>query len=90
MVNTKQTISFAGAHGNALVADSQGEDASDTILLLHGGGQTRHAWGNRQSASPKKAGARALADQPRSPICPVPSCLSISLRKSTQSVSTEF
>lgn len=46
MVNTKQTISFAGAHGNALVADSQGEDASDTILLLHGGGQTRHAWGN--------------------------------------------
>ncbi len=41
-----QTISFTGAHGNKLVADTRGDAACDTVLLLHGGGQTRHAWGN--------------------------------------------
>src|SRR5436305_11167437 len=34
---------FMGAAGNRLVADVYGE-AGQPVLLLHGGGQTRHAW----------------------------------------------
>jgi pimeloyl-ACP methyl ester carboxylesterase len=34
---------FTGAAGNRLVADVYG-DAGDPVMLLHGGGQTRHAW----------------------------------------------
>ncbi|PLX42914.1 MAG: alpha/beta hydrolase [Hyphomicrobiales bacterium] len=34
---------FTGTAGNQLVADIHGEGAP--VLLLHGGGQTRHAWG---------------------------------------------
>jgi len=34
---------FAGASGNKLVAEVFGERGSP-VLLLHGGGQTRHAW----------------------------------------------
>lgn len=35
--------SFTGSSGNKLVADVFGERGSP-VLLLHGGGQTRHAW----------------------------------------------
>lgn len=34
---------FEGAHGNRLVATEMGP-AGRPVLLLHGGGQTRHAW----------------------------------------------
>jgi pimeloyl-ACP methyl ester carboxylesterase len=34
---------FKGAAGNRLVADVYG-DAGQPVMLLHGGGQTRHAW----------------------------------------------
>jgi pimeloyl-ACP methyl ester carboxylesterase len=34
---------FTGASGNKLAADVYGEDG-DPVLLLHGAGQTRHAW----------------------------------------------
>jgi pimeloyl-ACP methyl ester carboxylesterase len=34
---------FVGAHGNRLIADVFGERGAP-VLLLHGGGQTRHAW----------------------------------------------
>jgi len=34
---------FTGAAGNRLVADVYGEEGP-LVLLLHGGGQTRHAW----------------------------------------------
>jgi pimeloyl-ACP methyl ester carboxylesterase len=34
---------FTGAAGNRLVADVYGE-SGQAVLLLHGGGQTRHAW----------------------------------------------
>lgn len=37
------TATFTGAAGNKLVADVFG-DNGPSVLLLHGGGQTRHAW----------------------------------------------
>jgi pimeloyl-ACP methyl ester carboxylesterase len=37
------TAVFTGAAGNRLVGDVFG-DRGPTVLLLHGGGQTRHAW----------------------------------------------
>ncbi|MEZ5785186.1 MAG: alpha/beta hydrolase [Xanthobacteraceae bacterium] len=36
-------VTFTGAAGNCLVADVFGSQG-DPVLLLHGGGQTRHAW----------------------------------------------
>lgn len=36
---------FAGPVGTELVADVHGRCDAPTVLLLHGGGQTRHAWG---------------------------------------------
>lgn len=36
---------FIGMHGNQLVADCWGDPGNAPVLFLHGGGQTRHAWG---------------------------------------------
>jgi len=38
-----KAITFKGASGNDLVGEIYGEQGSP-VLLLHGGGQTRHAW----------------------------------------------
>lgn len=43
-----ERVLFTGAAGNDLVADVRGEGAP--VLLLHGGGQTRHAWGGAAEA----------------------------------------
>jgi pimeloyl-ACP methyl ester carboxylesterase len=51
------TAMLTGAGGNRLVADVYG-DTGQPVLLLHGGGQTRHAW--RHTAE-HLARARALA-----------------------------
>lgn len=40
-----QVRSFEGADGLTLVGDGYGELGAPPVLLLHGGGQTRHAWG---------------------------------------------
>lgn len=40
---TPAAATFIGASGNKLAADIYGEDGAP-VLLLHGGGQTRHAW----------------------------------------------
>lgn len=37
---------FIGRDGGKLVAEAYGQPDAPTVLLLHGGGQTRHAWGN--------------------------------------------
>ena len=37
---------FFGFAGGPLMADVYGPVGAPTVLLLHGGGQTRHAWGN--------------------------------------------
>lgn len=36
---------FRGRDGNALVADVAGSASDPPVVLLHGGGQTRHSWG---------------------------------------------
>jgi pimeloyl-ACP methyl ester carboxylesterase len=40
---TPASATFKGAAGNTLAADVYGEEGPP-VLLLHGGGQTRHAW----------------------------------------------
>ena len=55
---TPVTEHFTGAAGNRLVADVFG-DAGPPVLLLHGGGQTRHAWRGAASAI-AQAGRRAI------------------------------
>jgi pimeloyl-ACP methyl ester carboxylesterase len=40
---TPETTTFTGASGNTLVSDVFG-DRGAPVILLHGGGQTRHAW----------------------------------------------
>jgi pimeloyl-ACP methyl ester carboxylesterase len=51
--------SFRGAAGNRLAADVFG-DAGRPVLLLHGGGQTRHAW-RRTAVEIARAGRMAYA-----------------------------
>jgi len=45
MPNNGTKIILTGVHGNKLVADSWGNSSDPTVVFLHGGGQTRHAWG---------------------------------------------
>jgi pimeloyl-ACP methyl ester carboxylesterase len=53
------TAMFTGAAGNRLIAEVFG-DAGPPVLLLHGRGQTRHAWG-RTAEHLARAGATAYA-----------------------------
>jgi pimeloyl-ACP methyl ester carboxylesterase len=50
---------FKGAAGNRLIANVYGERGR-TVLLLHGGGQTRHAW-HRTAVRLARSGWRAYA-----------------------------
>jgi len=40
-----EQVEFNGFEGLKLVADARGESDAWPVLFLHGGGQTRHAWG---------------------------------------------
>ena len=40
-----ETISLSGANGISLAADVDGDPEAPPVVLLHGGGQTRYAWG---------------------------------------------
>lgn len=47
---TPRTVTFAGADGITLRADARGDPGAPPVLFLHGGGQTRHAWGGTADA----------------------------------------
>ena len=53
-------IEFVGRDGNRLAADVAGEPGDPPVILLHGGGQTRHSWGTTLNALADK-GWRAYA-----------------------------
>ena len=42
--NGPEALTIAGSAGNRLAADVWGAAGAPAVLLLHGGGQTRHAW----------------------------------------------
>jgi pimeloyl-ACP methyl ester carboxylesterase len=54
-----RTVDFQGSDGNRLVADVFGETGAP-VLLLHGAGQTRHAW-RRSAEQLARAGWTAYA-----------------------------
>ena len=56
---TRRRIELAGAEGNRLVADMRGEEGHP-VILLHGGGQTRHAW-EKTAVTLAAKGMRAIA-----------------------------
>lgn len=45
MSSPKPSTRFGLTTGVSIAADTYGEPADQTVLFLHGGGQTRHAWG---------------------------------------------
>jgi pimeloyl-ACP methyl ester carboxylesterase len=45
-----ETLALAGFEGIPLVADAYGPREAWPVLLMHGGGQTRHAWGDTAAA----------------------------------------
>lgn len=53
---------FVGAEGNKLYGDVYG-DKGRAILLLHGGGQTRHAWRNTAEALAREGMTAYAVDQ---------------------------
>jgi len=53
MATPEPSMRFELRTGISIAADTYGDPSNQTVLFLHGGGQTRHAWGGA---------ARALAD----------------------------
>jgi pimeloyl-ACP methyl ester carboxylesterase len=51
-------VTFRGMGGVALAADARGAEDAPPVVLLHGGGQTRHSWGTT-AAQLAAAGWRA-------------------------------
>lgn len=43
-------VEFKGRDGNRLVADASGPEDGPPVVLVHGGGQTRHSWGTSLGA----------------------------------------
>ncbi len=56
------SATFIGAAGNRLVADVFG-DSGSPVLLLHGGGQTRHAWQKTAEQIARKGHVAYAVDQ---------------------------
>jgi pimeloyl-ACP methyl ester carboxylesterase len=46
----RERLELVGLNGMRLVADAAGDPADPPVLLLHGGGQTRNAWGTTVEA----------------------------------------
>ncbi len=59
---TPATATFIGSSGNKLVADVFGENGP-SVILLHGGGQTRHAWRTTANQLAKRGWTAYAIDQ---------------------------
>lgn len=46
----RRTVELRGRDGLRLVGDAWGDPGDPPVVLLHGGGQTRHAWGGTAAA----------------------------------------
>lgn len=57
-----RTIELAGRDGNRIVADLAGDPDGPAVVLLHGGGQTRHSWGSTLAALGRSGWAAYSAD----------------------------
>ncbi len=55
-----QRLRFEGVGGVELIGDSWGPEDGPLVLMLHGGGQTRHSW-KSSGASLAASGARVVA-----------------------------
>ena len=55
-------LSCTGANGVDLVADAYGHPDDSAVLLLHGGGQTRHSWGGTAATLARKGFYAVSAD----------------------------
>lgn len=55
-----EPLTLTGAHGLRLAADAWGAPSAPVVLLMHGGGQTRHSWGGTAEALAAR-GYRAIA-----------------------------
>src|SRR5205814_1406179 len=44
-IDKTEPVVFVGHQGVTIVGDCRGDRDAPTVLLLHGGGQTRHSWG---------------------------------------------
>jgi pimeloyl-ACP methyl ester carboxylesterase len=53
-------VEFKGRDGNVIAADAAGDPDAPPVVLLHGGGQTRHSWGTSLTALAQQ-GWRAYA-----------------------------
>ena len=56
----KREIRYRVGSGMVLAADAWGDPEAQPVLLLHGGGQTRHAWGGAGAAL-ARCGFHAIA-----------------------------
>lgn len=52
-------LRFTGAEDNAIAADSFGDPSAPLVILMHGGGQTRHSW-RRTAEALARRGYRAV------------------------------
>jgi pimeloyl-ACP methyl ester carboxylesterase len=55
-----ERLTFQGSEGLTLVADAWGDPVAPPVLFMHGGGQTRHAWGGSAERI-AKAGWRTIS-----------------------------
>ena len=56
-------LRFEGSGGVELRADAWGDPDAPAVLLLHGGGQTRHAWGGTAAALAREGHCAIALDQ---------------------------
>lgn len=56
----KVSLHFTGSEGNPIAADAWGDPAAPLVVLMHGGGQTRHSWWRTAEALARR-GYHALA-----------------------------